>query len=146
MRKNKQITIGQLAEACDVSIDTLRYYERCKLLQPDSRSKSGYRLYGQESIRMVDFIKRSKSLGFTLEEIRKMLTLKSSKDATCAEMLERTHAKITEAKYQVKELGRIEKALTRLSVACPGNDTPISQCPILNHLYSGKIKSKHHEG
>ncbi len=146
MKKNKQITIGQLAEACDVSIDTLRYYERCKLLQPDSRSESGYRLYGPESIRRVDFIKRCKSLSFTLEEIRKMLTLKSSKDATCAEMLERTHAKVEEAKKQVKELSRIESALTKLAKVCPGNATPISQCPILNHLYSDKIKHKHHEG
>ena len=135
MQKNNQITIGQLAEACDVSIDTLRYYERCKLLQPDSRSEASYRLYGPESIRRVDFIKRSKDLGFTLDEIRKLLTLKSSKDATCAEMLERTHHKITAAKHQLKELGRIEKALTHLSKACPGNDTPISQCPILEHLY-----------
>ena len=146
MQKNEHITIGQLAEVCGVSIDTIRYYERCKLLLPVSRSKADYRLYGLESVRQVDFIKRSKSLGFTLEEIRKLLTLKSSKDATCAEMLERTHAKITEAKYHVKELGRIEKAFTRIARACSGNDTPINQRPILNHLYPGKINHKQHEG
>lgn len=146
MKKNEHITIGQLAEACDVSIDTLRYYERCKLLQPDGRSKASYRLYGPESIRRVDFIKRCKSLGFTLEEIRKLLALKSSKDATCAEMLERTHAKVTEAKRQVKELLRIEAALTKLAEICPGGDMPISKCPILHHLYPDEIKRKRREG
>lgn len=146
MRKNQHITIGQLAEACDVSIDTLRYYERCKLLKPESRTESGYRLYGPESLRLVDFIKRCKSLGFALDEIRKLLTLKSSKGATCAEMLERTHAKVAEAKRQVKELSRIESALTKLAKACPGGDIPIGQCPILNHLYPDKIDQKHCEG
>lgn len=135
MRKNKQITIGQVAEACDVSIDTLRYYERCKLLKPENRTESGYRLYGPGSIQLVDFIKRCKSLGFTLDEIRKLLALKSAKDATCAEMLERTHTKVEEAKRQVKELSRIESALTKLAEACPGGDIPISRCPILGHLY-----------
>jgi MerR family mercuric resistance operon transcriptional regulator len=146
MRKNQQITIGQLAEVCGINIDTIRYYERCKLLKPESRTKSGYRIYGQESIRLVDFIKRCKSLGFTLDEIGKLLMLKSSKDATCAEMLERTHAKVEDAKRQVKELSRIESALTKLAKACPGGDIPIGKCPILNHLYPDKINQKYCEG
>lgn len=130
-----KLTIGKLAEKCDVTIDTIRYYERFKLVQADSRSESGYRLYSNGSVRRVNFIKNSKELGFTLDEIRKLLALKSSKDATCAEMLERTHAKVKEAKRQVKELSNIESALTKLAKACPGGNLPISQCPILEHLY-----------
>lgn len=131
----EKLTIGKLAELGDVSIDTIRYYERFKLVLATGRSKAGYRLYNEDSVRRVMFIKRCKELGFTLDEIKKLLALKSSSDATCAEMLKRTHAKITEAKGQVKELSHIEAALTRLSKICPGNDTPISQCPILEHLY-----------
>ncbi len=134
-----KITIGKLAEMCGVRIDTIRYYERFKLVQAERRSKSGYRLYDEDSVRQVMFIKNAKALGFTLAEIKRLLTLKSAKDATCAEMLERTHHKITEAKHQLKELGRIEKALTHLSKACPGGDIPIGKCPILNHLYPDKI-------
>lgn len=142
-----KITIGILAEMCGVRIDTIRYYERFKLIHADRRSKSGYRLYNDESVRQVMFIKRAKELGFTLAEIKKLLALKSSKDATCATMLERTHTKILEAKKQVKELGRIEKALKHLSKICPGDDTPISQCPILEHLYPAhkpSAKRGHH--
>ncbi len=136
MTKNHAtITIGKLAEMCGVRIDTIRYYERFKLVQAERRSKSGYRLYDANSVRQVMFIKNAKELGFTLAEIKRLLTLKSSKDATCATMLERTHQKIIEAKKQVKELERVEKALTHLSKICPGGDTPISQCPILDHLY-----------
>lgn len=140
------LTIGKLAEECDVTIDTIRYYERFKLMQAHERTKSGYRLYGQDSVRRLMFIKRSKDLGFTLDEIKTLLALKSSKDATCSEMLERTHAKVEAAKKQVKELSRIEKALTHLSKICPGGNTPISECPILEHLYSDKTKTKRREG
>ncbi len=140
------LTIGKLAEECGVTIDTIRYYERFKLMQAQGRSKAGYRLYAPESVRRLSFIKRSKELGFTLDEIRKLLALKSSKDATCAEMLERTHAKVEEAKRQVKELSRVESALTKLAKACPGGDIPIGKCPILNHLYPDKINQKYCEG
>ena len=142
----EKLTIGKLAEECGVTIDTIRYYERFKLIQAQGRSKAGYRQYTPESVRRLNFIKRSKDLGFTLDEIRKLLTLKSSKDATCAEMLKRTHGKIVEAKGRVKELTHIEAALTRLADICPGNDTPISKCPILDHLYPEEMKRKHHEG
>lgn len=136
----EKLTIGKLAEECDVTIDTIRYYERFKLLVAEDRSKSGYRQYTDDSVRRLMFIKRCKDLGFTLDEIKKMLALKSSTNATCAEMLERTHTKVEEAKKQVKELSRIEAALTKLANICPGNDIPIDQCPILEHLYP---KSSH---
>ena len=145
-RAENTLTIGRLAEECDVTIDTIRYYERFKLMQAQGRSKAGYRLYTLESVWQLNFIKRSKELGFTLDEIRKLLMLKSSKDATCAEMLERTHTKVEEAKRQVKELSRIESALTKLAKACPGGDIPIGKCPILNHLYPDKINQKYCEG
>lgn len=131
----EKLTIGKLAEECGVSIDTIRYYERFKLLPAHGRSKAGYRLYTPESVRRLHFIKTSKELGFTLDEIKKLLALKSSKDATCDQMLKRTRAKIAEAKGEIKELVHIETALTRLADGCPGGKAPISECPILDHLY-----------
>ena len=131
----EKLTIGKLAEECGVTIDTIRYYERFKLLVAAGRSKSGYRLYTYDSVRRLMFIIRCKELGFTLDEIKKMLALKSSKNATCAEMLERARTKIEEARKQIKELLRIEAALSKLANICPGNDMPIDQCPILEHLY-----------
>lgn len=130
-----KLTIGKLAEECGITIDTIRYYERFKLVQAERRSKSGYRLYGPESVRRVMFIKRSKELGFTVGEIKKLLALKSAKDATCDQMLKRTRAKITESEGKIKELTHIEAALIKLANACPGGEQPISECPILDHLY-----------
>lgn len=138
----EKLTIGKLAEECGVTIDTIRYYERFKLVQAERRSKSGYRLYGQESVRRVMFIKRSKELGFTLGEIKKLLALKSAKDATCDEMLKRTRGKIAEFKSKVKQLMHIERALTRLADSCPGGDVPVRECPILDHLYPAAINIK----
>lgn len=138
-RTDHTLTIGKLADECGVTIDTIRYYERFKLIQAQERSKAGYRLYAPESVRRLLFIKRSKELGFTLDEIRKLLALKSAKDATCAEMLKHTRGKIAEAKDRLKELMRIEAALTQLADVCPGDATPISKCPILVHLYPDNI-------
>lgn len=107
------LTIGKLAEECDVTIDTIRYYERFKLMQAHDRTKAGYRLYGQDSVRRLMFIKRSKDLGFTLDEIRTLLALKSSKRYDLLEMLELPHARLKLLK-QLESYHALRKALIHL--------------------------------
>jgi len=134
----KNLTIGQLAKESGVRTDTIRHYERLGLVKPESRSKAGYRLYGLESLRVVEFIRRAKDLGFTLTEIKTLLRLKSSQTATCRDMLERTEKKIAQAKENVRHLNRIHGALEKLADACPGGDMPLSACPILAYLHQGE--------
>ncbi|MCF6216284.1 MAG: heavy metal-responsive transcriptional regulator [Emcibacter sp.] len=129
------LTIGQLARKCGVRTDTIRYYEQLEIIQPEDRSSAGYRLYGPESIRTIKFIRRAKDLGFTLAEIKILLNLKASQTATCRDMLERTEAKIVEAKENMRHLNNMHDVLEKLSEACPGGNMPLSECPILDHLY-----------
>lgn len=138
----KKLTIGQLAKKNGVRIDTIRHYERLGLVKPEDRSKAGYRFYGQESLRIVEFILRAKNLGFTLAEIKTLLRLKASQTSTCKDMLERTEEKIFEAKENVRHLNKIHKALEKLAEACPGGNMPLSACPILDHLYPHKIRKE----
>ena len=129
------ITIGVLAKKSGVRTDTIRYYEQLGLLQPEERSEAGYRLYSDNSVRIVQFILRAKDLGFRLEEVKTLLTLKASQTATCQDMLERTDQKLEEAKANLKRLNNIHNALEKLLEACPGGDMPLSECPILDYLY-----------
>lgn len=134
-----KLTIGKVAEACDVKIDTLRYYERVGLIEPERRTSSGYRLYHPESIRRVKFIKKTQALGFSLDEIRTLLALRGSDTATAGDVLLATENKIVEFKQKIGELETIRKALEDLASQCPGTG-PVNDCPILDHLYPLKKK------
>ena len=131
----KRLTIGQLAKESGVRTDTIRYYEQLGLIKPEGRSESGYRLYSDDAIRLVQFIRRAKDLGFKLAEIKTLLTLKASQTATCNDMLQRTEEKLVEAKENIKHLNRMHDALEKLADECPGGDMPLSKCPILDYLY-----------
>ncbi len=129
-----KLTIGKIADACDVKIDTLRYYERGGLVEPERRTSSGYRVYHPETIRRVKFIKKAQGLGFSLDEIRDLLDLHISDNATAADVLQATEGKIVEFKHKIQELEGIRAVLEDLAAQCPGTG-PLSDCPILDHLY-----------
>jgi DNA-binding transcriptional MerR regulator len=128
------LTIGKLAELTGITPDTLRYYEKMKLITAQSRSAAGYRQYDSDSVRVVRFIRGAKALNFTLEEIRKLLTLDSSDQSTCAEILKHTECKIAEAELKILELNEIKNVLKGLVKACPGDATSVKACPILDHI------------
>jgi DNA-binding transcriptional MerR regulator len=128
------LTIGKLAERTGISSDTLRYYEKMGLIKATSRTSAGYRVYGEDAERILQFIRGAKTLNFTLEEIRQLLTLDRSDKATCAEVLQHTTGKISEAEQKIKELKSVKKILEGLVTQCPADSTSIKSCPILEHI------------
>ncbi len=130
----KPLTIGKLAEATGTTADTLRYYEKMQLIKTDSRSRSGYRLYNPDMVRVVRFIRSAKSLNFTLGEIKKLLALTNSDQATCSEVIKHTEGKIAEAEARISEIKEIKKVLKNLVKQCPGDSTSAKACPILDHI------------
>ncbi len=134
----RQLTIGELADQTGITTDTLRYYEKVKLVKAGSRSAGGYRLYNADTINVIRFIRGAKALNFTLDEIRKLLTLNTSDTATCAEMFKHTEEKIAEAENKIKELKHIKKVLGNLVKLCPADETSISCCPIIDHIRDTK--------
>jgi len=123
--------IGQLAKRAGVAIDTVRYYERNALLSPAGRLASGYRRYGAAELKRLRFIRRAKALGFTLEDIRGLLSL--SHERSVAKVKKAAEAKLADIDRRIAELERIREGLRNLVQACPGHGRAES-CPILNAL------------
>lgn len=134
------LTIGQLAEAADVGVETIRFYERQGLIAQPPRRRSGYRQYPPEAVRRVRFIRRAKELGFTLREIKELLSLRVDPNTTCAEVRAMTRAKIGDVERKMVELEAIKRVLDRLAATCRGKG-PTSECPILDLLDEEETRS-----
>jgi len=129
----KKLTIGSVAKEAHVNIDTVRYYERQALIPRAERKESGYRIFTEDIIARIKFIKRAQELGFTLREIKELLNLRVSKNKTCHDVKQRAEEKIADIENKVNELRKMQNALTILADQCHGNG-PTSTCPILDAL------------
>jgi len=127
------LTIGHLAKESGVNLETVRYYERRGLLPKPPRSASGYRLFPAEATRRLRFIQRAKNLGFSLKEIRELLSLRASPNKTSAEIRTRTEAKIADVEAKIRTLASMKRTLLKLAKSC-GGCGPIADCPILDTL------------
>lgn len=132
----KGFTIGQIARRSRVNIETLRYYERRGLLPNPPRRESGYRNYPPEAIERIRFIKHAQTVGFTLKEIKELLSLRVDPKTTCSEIKKRAEMKISEVEGKIRALQTMKSALVRLKGSCKGRG-PSSDCPILDALESG---------
>ncbi len=133
--QRQMMKIGAVAARADVNIQTVRYYERRGLLPEPSRTESNYRLYSEESVQRVRFVKRAQELGFTLEEIKELLSLRAAPGTDCADVRNRAEVKVQDIDNKVRTLRAMRTALTRLIGECSGKG-PVTQCPILEALDS----------
>jgi len=129
------MNIGQAAKHSGLSAKMIRYYESTGLLPTAHRSDSGYRLYGQEDLHTLAFIKRSRDLGFSLEEVGKLLTLWQDRQRASADVKALAHQHIVELNQKIEELASLRDTLQELVEHCHGDDRP--DCPILKDLASG---------
>ena len=127
------MTRGELARRCGVNFETVRYYEARGLIPKPARTASNYRVYDQEAVRRVHFVKRAQDLGFTLEEIRELLSLRAAPRARCAEVYARAEAKLADIDAKLRSLRSMRRALAKLMDECKGG-TGTSDCPILETL------------
>ena len=127
------MNIGQLSRRTGVPIDTVRYYEKQRLLPPPTRSASGYRHYEADDVLRLNFIRRAKVLGFTLDEIRDLLALSSARDGDMAAIRAAAADKLADVERRLAELTRVRDGLRTLVDACPGHGA-LDQCPILSAL------------
>jgi Hg(II)-responsive transcriptional regulator len=128
-----KLTIGQLAKQAQVNVETVRYYERRGLLPAPPRRESGYRQYSPQDVAYLQFIRRAKTLGFSLTEIADLLALWVDPETTCGDVRAQAERKLTDVDAKIRALKRIKGALTQLVAACNGQG-PMSACPILEAL------------
>lgn len=129
----ERLTIGELAKRAGVNRETVRYYERRRLLPRPSRSVSGYRVFSDDAVRRLGFIRHAKVLGFSLNEIRELLALRVNSVDACDRVRARTQTKIHDIDKKIAALQKVKDALSELVSACARRGKT-TDCPILDSL------------
>ncbi len=127
---------GALAAETGCGIETIRYYERIGLLPSPPRSGGGHRLYGRDLVKRLHFVRRSRDLGFTLEQIRDLLRLVDVGGYTCAQIETLARAHVEEIRAKIAALERLRGVLEKLASQCSGGTIP--ECPIIDALFDGR--------
>lgn len=128
------LRIGDLARRAGVNLQTIHYYERRALLPEPPRTASNYRMYPRDAIRRVRFIKHAQELGFTLEEIKELISLRATPRACCNDVRERAEQKAKQIDEKIRSLKAMRKALASLVAECSNGEDSVSECPILAAL------------
>jgi MerR family copper efflux transcriptional regulator len=136
--ESRQLKIGEVAERGGVNLQTVRYYERERLLPAPPRLPSGYRVYSEDTVRRVRFIKRAQELGFTLAEIRELPSLRVDESRDSATVRGLALRKIADINDKIRTLGAMRTALEHLTQRCSGHG-PASECPILEGIDSDEV-------
>lgn len=131
------LTIGRVAKRAGVNIDTLRYYEREGVLAKPVRNGSNYRIYLEDTVLRVRFVKRAQELGFSLAEIKELLNLRISEEASCGDVRDQAQSKIEDLDGKISSLRAMRSVLSKLVAQCSG-EGPVSECPILEALDAEK--------
>lgn len=127
------LTIGGLSKRSGCNIETIRYYERVGLLPPPPRSPGGHRLYEQAHVQRLTFVRRSRDLGFSLQDIRGLLALVDGDTVTCGEVRAVTLEHTRSIRRKIADLRQMERALRDIAAQCEGADSP--DCPIIESLF-----------
>lgn len=126
-------TIGELAKQANINAQTIRYYERRKLVWPNRRSTAGYRFYTSAELKRVLFIRNAQDLGFTLKEIQELLSLRSKASLNCANAQKKAEKKLEGIREKMRSLKKMERVLVALVSDCESK-SPNSLCPILEKM------------
>ena len=130
--RGASLSIGELSRLTGVHIETIRYYERVKMLSTPPRTEGGRRAYGQSHRRTLGFIRRARDLGFSLDEIRALLDLAGSRRRSCAEVRDIANVHLVNVRAKLADLARLESVLAETVGQCAANVTPA--CPLLDIL------------
>lgn len=128
-----RLGIGALSERTGCNVETIRYYERRGLLPDPPRTEGGHRVYAEEHLKRLTFIRRSRELGFTLEEVCRLLRMVDGKHYTCGEVRSVTLDHLEDVRGKLADLRKLERVLKQLADRCVGDEAP--DCPIVEALF-----------
>lgn len=132
-QEGELLTRGALAARSGCNVETIRYYEQIGILPAPPRSQGGHRLYGHDLIKRLTFVRRSRELGFTLEEIRQLLRLVDGGNYTCAQIETLAHEHARDIRQKIADLKKLKSALETMASHCTGGEVP--ECPIIDELF-----------
>jgi MerR family mercuric resistance operon transcriptional regulator len=125
------LTIGRLSERCGVNVETIRYYERIGLIPAPARTRGRHRLYRGDDVKRLIFVRRSRELGFSLDDIRSLLEL-AERGNSCGQVRQMALAHAARIRDKLADLERIERLLLDTASRCEGGQAP--ECPLLGVL------------
>lgn len=125
--------IGEMSKRTGVNIETVRYYERINIMPKPDRTAGGNRQYNHDQLKRLTFIKTSRELGFSIDEVRALLKMVDRQNFTCGEVHGLTIGHLASVREKIKGLRKLEKALVGMAAECSQGDVP--DCPILEALF-----------
>ena len=131
--RKRGYAIGEISRRTGVKIETIRYYERIGIMTKPDRTPAGYRQFSHDQLKRLSFIRKSRTLGFSIEEIRALLTMVDSEHLSCGEIHEMTIEHLTSVKQKLANLRRLEKVLKSMAAECTKGDVP--DCPVIDALF-----------
>jgi MerR family mercuric resistance operon transcriptional regulator len=134
-QEHVNLTIGRVAELSNVGVETIRYYEREGILQQPPRIGGSIRRYPKETIHRLHFIRRAQELGFSLQEITELLSIRSTGKGSCSKVAEKTDLKLAQIEEKISGLRRLKSALLKVKDCC-AQQTPSDKCPVLESFYA----------
>ena len=147
---NQAARIGQVAQQTGLSIDTIRFYEKQGLLKRSPRTEGGFRLFGANDIETLKFVRKAQELGFSLNEIRELLILRSDHVPACSHVKELLDQKLTSVEQKITELQNLERSLKsalqkcrrELKTAAAGHE---ERCPVIDEINRAARSNSQHE-
>jgi MerR family transcriptional regulator, mercuric resistance operon regulatory protein len=127
------LTRGEIAKRTGCNIETVRYYEKVGILPEPPRTSGGHRVYGEEHLKRLVFVRRSRELGFSIEEITGLLSLVDGGDYSCSEVHALTVKHIESIQSKIADLTRLETNLTEMAAHCSKGDIP--ECHVVDTLF-----------
>jgi MerR family mercuric resistance operon transcriptional regulator len=127
-----ELTIGRLSDLTGVNIETIRYYERTKVLSAPPRAANGRRIYQSSDVRTLAFLRRARDLGFSLDDIRALLRLGGPQKASCREVRRIASHHLDDIRAKITDLRKLERLLSKTVAQCSGSTAP--DCPVLDIL------------
>jgi len=140
LKMTEEFMIGELAKRTDCKVQTIRYYEQIGVMPPAVRAKNNRRMYRKSHIERLMFIRHSRALGFTLDDIRDLLALSDQPDHTCAEVDKIAKNNLENIQKKIRVLSIMEKEMKRMIFKCHGEK--VSECLIITALADHAIAEK----
>lgn len=131
----KVMSVGALSTQAGCNIETVRYYENIGLMPEPPRSEGGHRQYTHSHAKRLCFIRRSRELGFPIDQVRELLKLIDEPNHTCGEVKAITVVQAREVQKKISDLERLRDALNKMTVSCSGGSYTVDDCPIIDALF-----------
>lgn len=133
------MSIGALSKRTGCNVETIRFYERIGIMPKPARTQGGHRVFTQDHLKRLTFVRRSRELGFTLDQVRNLLSLVDSDDYTCDEVKKMTLEHMGDVRYKIADLRKLERVLNDMVSQCDRGAVP--DCPVVDALFETRDES-----